>query len=74
MFFSRLQKYLKIKRVSDHSTLHKFFKKMLTDMFGIITTQIIAHLEIRPKLLLLMVVNSPATTQTNITQKYVVMM
>jgi len=36
-FSDRLQKYLKIKRAPDYSTLHKFFKRMLTNMFERIT-------------------------------------
>ena len=52
-FSDRLQKYLKIGSAPNHSTLQKFFKRMPTDMFERITTQIISHLEIRPKLVAL---------------------
>ena len=52
-FSDRLQKYLKIRSAPNHSTLQKFFKRMPTDMFERITTQIISHLEIRPKLVAL---------------------
>ena len=48
-FSDGLQKYLKINRAPDYSTLQKFFKRMPTNMFERITKQIIAHLEIQPK-------------------------
>jgi transposase len=48
-FSDRLQKYLKIKRAPDYSTLQKFFKRMPTNLFEQITKQIIVHLEIQPE-------------------------
>ena len=36
-FSDRLQKYLKIKRAPDYSTLQNFFKSMPTDIFERIT-------------------------------------
>ena len=52
-FSDRLQKYLKIKRASNHHTLQKFFKRMPTNMFGRITNQIIDHLKIQSELIAL---------------------
>lgn len=52
-FSDKLQKYLKIKRAPDYSTLQKFFKRMPTGMFERITKQIIMHLKIQPKLIAL---------------------
>ena len=52
-FSDKLQKYLKIKRAPDYSTLQKFFKRMPTDMFERITKQIIAHFKIQPELVAL---------------------
>ena len=72
-FSDKLQKYLKIKRAPDYSTLQKFFKRMPTDMFERITKQIIMYLKIQPKLIALDGVGSQATMLTNITQKYVAM-
>ena len=52
-FSDRLQKYLKINKAPNYSTLQKFFKRMPTDMFERITKQIIDNLGIEPKLIAL---------------------
>ena len=65
---------MKIKRAPNHPTLQKFLKRMPTNLFEKITNQIIAHLKIQLELIVLEGRGFTATTQTNITQKYIAIM